>query len=343
MTNWINLKNYPQKWHPIFIKESIIKSIRKYFNDRNYHELESPILSSMLPQERYLDVLKTEITDKKGKSKVSYLIPSTERYNKIALVAGIGNHYVISKVFRGLEEIGPNHSAEFTMLEWYELNHNYFDLMNTFEELINIIRKDLNNKYNFDNSNNIKYGDNIIDLTPPFPKYSIKELLKKYSNINLNDIQNIKSFREIAKNKHYSNVDNFDWQTIFELIFANEIEPNLSSNKPCFVYDYPIQLCPLTKTNKRDKYVAEKVEIYLGGKEIGNGYSELTDASEQERRFIEEAKARKELKKPEIPFDYEMIEALKNGMPEVAGIGVGLDRLAMIFSDSNLISDVNLT
>ncbi len=342
MANWKELKNDPTKWDKIFIKESIIKTIRKYFEAKNYHELESPILAPSLPQERYLDVIPVNITDKKGNINIAYLIPSTERYNKIALSAGIGNHFVITKVFRGLEEFGPNHTAEFTMLEWYELGHNYFDLMATTEKLFKEIKQDINAKFHLGDSLEIIYDGKKISLEGEFPKISIRNALKDFSGINLEEIQDIEDFRKVAKENGYSEVEEYDWQTIFELIFANDIEPNLPEDKPCFVYDYPVQLCPLTKTNAKDPLVAEKVEIYLAGKEVGNGYTELTDGVEQEKRFKVEQQARKDLGKPEVAFDYEMVEAMKSGMPEVAGIGIGLDRLAMIFADAQNIREVNI-
>jgi elongation factor P--beta-lysine ligase len=338
MPKAFELKNDPSKWQGIFIKELILKSIRNFFNKRGYHELESPILAPTLPQERYLNVLSTKIADQEV-----YLIPSTERYNKLALCAGIGNHFVISKVFRGQEEISRNHAPEFSMLEWYELEHDYFHLMQTTQELLIQIKKYLDRKLRRAVNLQLKYQGQSIDLRAPFPRISVRDCLKRYAGIELADIQNLKDFQTLAAKKHYQNAQEYDWQTLFELIFANEIEPQMPINRPCFVYDYPVQLCPLTKVNPNDPLVAMKVELYLAGKEIANGYTEQTDWQEQEQRFIEEAAARKELGLKAISMEQEMIELMKLGMPDVAGIGMGIDRLAMIYADAANLSDVNLT
>src|SRR2546427_322812 len=126
MKTWQLLKNNPHLFQRYFIKEYLIQACREFFQKRNYHELESALMTSALPQERYLDVLEVEIDPKKDKV---YLIPTTETFNKKVLAAGLGEHFVITKVVRGLEDIGPNHSPEFTMLEWYHLDTDYFGLM----------------------------------------------------------------------------------------------------------------------------------------------------------------------------------------------------------------------
>ena len=341
MKTWQLLKNNPDLFGRYFIKEYIIKAARKYFVDKNYHELESPILASALPQERYLDVLSTNITLAGGAVKKAYLIPSTETYNKKVLAAGLGNHFVITKVFRGLEDIGPNHSPEFTMMEWYDLNSTYVDLMKDCEELIILMKENIDKNFKAKYSPIIHYGDYNIDLTPPWPRISVSEALIKYSNLKLEDIQTLDQIKSAAKLKGHTIDDKDDWETIFELIFMNDIETNLPNDKPIFIYDYPRILCPLTKVNESNPLVCEKVELYIAGKEIANGYTELRDWEEQEKRFKEEQAARILLKKDSILFDSDLVEALKSGIPPVAGMGMGIDRLAMIFANAQNISEIN--
>jgi len=157
MKTWQLLKSNPKLWPRYFIKEYLIQAIRVFFLNRNYHELESPILAPALPQERYLNVLTTTIEQKGKQPQTAYIIPTTERYNKLALAAGIGEHFVITKVCRGQEESGPNHSPEFTMLEWYHLNANYFDLMADCEDLFVYIQKQLDSKMKSANTLKITY------------------------------------------------------------------------------------------------------------------------------------------------------------------------------------------
>jgi len=341
MKTWELLRNNPSLFDRYFVKEYLIKASRNFFEKRGYHELESPILASALPQERYLDVLATNLTFTDGRQKKAYLIPSTETYNKKILAAGIGNHFVISKVFRGLEDIGPNHSPEFTMMEWYDLNSTYLNLMNDCEKLVNEMHDYLCLKQNTHKTESITYNGKNIDLTPSWYRITVSEVLKKYANIELKDIQTLDKIEKVATQKGYQIEKNDDWETIFELIFLNEVEPNLPQEKPLFLYDYPKILCPLTKTSQSNPLVCEKVELYIAGREIANGYTELRDWKEQERRFKEEQNARKTLNKDEIRFDNDLINALKAGIPPVAGMGLGIDRLAMIFADAKNISDIN--
>jgi elongation factor P--beta-lysine ligase len=345
MKTWQLLKKNPELFPRYFVKEYIIKATRKFFEERNYHELESPILSAALPQERYIDVIAANLDERK----IGYLIPTTERFNKIALAAGLGEHFVITKVCRGINEIGLNHSPEFTMLEWYHLDADYFDIMNDTEELVKYIKNYLDSKFiNTQPSPNWLVGERIfyngveIDISSPWERISVPEALEKYSKVTLEEIITLEQIKLVAQSKGYKIDENDDWQTIFELIFATEIESQFKIDKPTFVYDYPKILCPLTKENKNNPLVCEKVELYIAGKEIANGYTELLDGREQEKRFREEQKARKELGKPEVNFDNELVEALKSGMPEVAGIGMGLDRLAMIMANANNIAEINL-
>ncbi len=361
MRTWKQLKNNPTLFPRYFTKEYIIKACRKFFEDRNYHELESPIITTALPQERYLDVLETTIELSNKRKLKAYLTPTTETYNKKILSAGLGNHFVITKVLRGLEDIGVNHSPEFTMLEWYELGNTYINLMDSTEELLRFILKYIKalqhysikeiSNLSVDEINNLKEVKNIpltldylgktINIKDSFYRFSIPEILKKYLNIELSDINDTNNFINFAKNRGYK-VDNDDeWQTIFELIFGSEIEDKLPIDKPVFLYDFPKIMCPLTKENPANPLVCQKVELYMFNKEIANGYTELIDGDEQEKRFIEEQNARKRLKMKEIAFDYDLIDALKSGLPDVSGIGMGLDRLAMIYANAKNISEIN--
>jgi len=361
MQTWKLLKYNPHLFQRYFIKEYLIKACRRFFEDRNYHELESPLMTDSLPQERYLDVLDVKIERKRGsgtaptENKTAYITPTTETYNKRILAAGLGEHYVITKVARGTEDIGPNHLPEFTMLEWYHLDTDYNGLMDDCEELFkftyNYIKDALKkektlNRFMIDDSkfnNNLElnYQGQIINLNSPWDRVSVPEALEKFAGIKLEDIQSLEEIKEAAKKKGYNVEGINDWQTVFELIFMSEVEPKFSKDKLTFVYEYPKQVCVLVKPSTKNPLVCEKVELYFAGREVANGYTELIDWKLQQEKFMEEQAARKELGMKDVKIDTDLIEALKEGLPNVSGIGMGLDRVAMIFADAKSISDIN--
>lgn len=355
MKTWQKLKENPLLFQRYFIKEYIIKACRKFFEEKNYHELESPIITNALPQERYINVLTTNINLLGNVNQKAYLTPTTETFNKKILAAGLGEHFVITKVLRGLEEIGLNHSPEFTMLEWYHLNATYKELMTDCEDLFKFIfkfvkeslikEKELNrfpiDLENFEQENILNYLGNKINLNAPWHRISIPNAIKEFTGVELKDLQSLEEITSLAAKFGFKADKKDDWQSIFEWIWASEIEPKLPKDKPVFVYDFPKQICVLTKPSLTNTLVCERVEIYLAGKEIGNGYTELLDYNLQNQNFLQEQAARKVLGLEDIEFDSDLIEALKSGLPDVSGIGIGLDRVAMIFANAKYIGDIN--
>ncbi|MEP7103109.1 MAG: amino acid--tRNA ligase-related protein [Candidatus Dojkabacteria bacterium] len=345
MKTWQLLKQNPELFERYFVKEYIIKACRKFFENKNYHELESPLLTPYLPQERYMDPMRVDLELKGQKLKKEvYITPTTERYNKVLLSAGFGEHFVITKVARDLEDISPNHGPEFTMLEWYHLDANYKDMMDDTEDLIISILDYLKKHSKLDKFSNgykLTFQGQEIDFSKGWDRLSVSDALEKFAGLKLESIQTLEQIKEAAIKKGHTVEGVEDWQALFELIFITDIEPNLSKTKPTFIYNYPKILGPLTKPNVENPLVCEKVELYIAGKEIANGYTELTDGNLLEQNFKEEEGARKKLGKDSITFDNDLVDAVKSGMPEVGGVGMGLDRLAMIFTDAKNIAEVN--
>ncbi len=352
MKTWQNLQANPHLFQRYFVKEYLIQSVREFFLQKSYHELESPILAEALPQERYLNVFNVKL-----KEKAAYIIPTTETYNKKILAAGLGEHFVITKVARNMEETGPNHLPEFTMLEWYHLNANYKDLMTDTEDLFNFLLPQIADKllserelrrFPIDLSliealgaKKIVYKENIIDFSKGFLRFSIPELLTDHLKISLEEIQDTRQFIKKAQSLGVNVKQDESWQICYEMLFAQLIEPKLPQNTPFFIYDFPKQICVLTAPKKENPNVCERVEFFIAGQEIGNGYTELLDPMLQKKNFDLEQKARKNLGLEPINYDYDLVEALKSGLPPVAGIGMGLDRIAAILSNTKSIADVN--
>lgn len=285
----------------IKIREKVVDTIRSFFKNKNFHEVFTPILVPIPSIEPNLEVFKTELRTSKGVKRDGYLIMSPEFSIKKLLSEGIGSCFEITKSFRNEEEVSRLHNPEFTMLEWYRVGGNYFDVMNDFEDLFTqIIGKE---KLNYQG---IEY-----DIKKPWPRIRIPDVIKACPDEE------------------------------FYKIFYNEVEPKLQKlKKPYFLYDYPISQASLSRPCTDNPNYAERFEVFLAGLELGNCFSELTDAKMQKSRFEKDLEERKKLGKTIYPIDDELITALKKGLPAVAGIAVGVDRLIMLVADVPEISDI---
>jgi lysyl-tRNA synthetase class 2 len=282
------------------IREKVIDTIRTFFKNQGFHEVFTPILVSIPSCEPNLEVFSTELRTAAGEKSQKYLILSPEYSLKKLISAGLGNIFEITRCFRNEEEVSPIHNPEFTMIEWYRINAGYKDIMVDFENLFTeIIGK-----------NKFMYQGEEYDITRPWPRISVAEL-------GLADVPDEEFYKK----------------------FFNEVEPKLRhSHKPAFIYDYPISQAALARPKASDPRFAERFEVFLAGLELGNCFSELTDAAEQERRFTKELAERKAHGKTEYPLDKNLIEALKT-MPPTAGIAVGVDRLIMLAADVGSVAE----
>lgn len=284
----------------IIVRERVIDTIRSFFKDKGFHEVFTPILVPIPSIESNLEVFKTELRTLKGEKRDGYLIMSPEFSIKKLLSQGIGSCFEITRAFRNEEEVSQQHNPEFSILEWYRVGANYFDVMNDFENLFKkIIGKD-----------KLVYQGEEYDLSSPWPRIRIPDVIKECSDEE------------------------------FYKIFYNEVEPKLAKlKKPYFLYDYPISQASLSRPCKDNPNYAERFEVFLAGLELGNCFSELTDAKEQRKRFVIDKAERQKLGKTDYPIDEELIKALEKGLPEVSGIAVGVDRLIMLAGDFENIAE----
>lgn len=319
-----------------FIKEFVVQYIRQFFISKNFHEIETPTLLPKIPIEPNLYPLKTVWQERK----IDFYLPtSPESSLKKVIAKGVGNCFTISKVFRDLENIGPTHNLEFSMLEWYEMNKTHHDIAKTTQELILNCYHSVLKKQNKKLTSILNYQNQNIDLSSPWYEFTLSQLFREYANIDLSKNLDTNSILKTAKNKGY-NIDGINtWEPLYTQIFINEIESKLPLDKPVIIFDYPTQLSPLCKKCPDSPGFSQRFEFYIGGMEIGNAYTELTDSQELERNFIEETKNRKENNFPIHPYDKEFVDAVGK-MSECAGIGLGVDRLAMLFNNSQNIEDV---
>ena len=314
MRTWQRIKNNPKLINRYLVREKVIDTIRSFFKDRNFHEVFTPILVPIPSIEPNLEVFQTELRTSKGLKRQGFLIMSPEFSIKKLLAAGIGNCFEITKCFRNEEEVSSLHNPEFTMLEWYKIHADYTDVMKDFEHLFTKIITSVNPKADLSKWD---YQGESYDLSLPWPRISFEEAFTKYAGLKIEDV---------ADEDFYQ-------------IFFNKIEPALLKlKKPYFIYDYPISQASLSK-KAADGRFAERFEVFLAGIEMGNCFSELTDAKEQRKRFEADLTERKRQGKTVYPIDEDLIEALKEGLPPVSGIAVGVDRLIMLAADVPIIAE----
>lgn len=308
MKTWQKIKENPGLLQKYLIRERVIDVIRDFFKKQGFHEVFTPILVPVPSIEPNLEVFTTELRTSKGLKRKAYLIMSPEFSIKKFLASGIGNCFEITRCFRNEEEVSRLHNPEFTMLEWYRVGADYKKIMEDFENLfIKIIGKE-----------KLIYQGETYDLSLPWPRISFEEAFKRYANRVVEDVKD----------------------EDFYQIFFNEIEPKLrETRKPAIIYDYPISQAALAKISKKDPRFAERFEVFVAGIELGNCFSELTDYKEQKERFEKDRALRRIQGKTDYPIDEDLINALKEGIPEVSGIAVGVDRLVMLAADVPSVSD----
>ncbi len=330
MTTWQKIKKDPNLLKTYYVREKVIDTIRSFFKRQGFHEVFTPVLVPIPSIEPNLEVFKTELNTSKGLKRDGYLIMSPEFSIKKLLAAGVGSCFEITRCFRNEEEVSRLHNPEFTMLEWYRINADYTDVMKDFEDLFTEVV----------GGNELIYQDDKYDLTRPWPRLSIAEAFDKFAGIDTETILNEKKLLKKGEEKGYNVNKDTTWEQMFYQIFLNEIETKIrDSKKPCFIYDYPLSQASLSRPKADDPRFAERFEVFLAGVELGNCFSELTNAKTQKERFEEDLKARKDLGKSIYPIDEDLIDALASGLPPVSGIAVGVDRLIMLAADAPAVAD----
>ncbi len=333
MRTWKTLKQNPALWERYNIREKVIKATRAFFDANGFHEVETPILIARPPAESYVDVFETTLLDRSGTPRKAYLSTSPEVSLKKLIVAGLGNCYTLTKSFRNTEMQSRLHNPEFTILEWYRVGADYTAIMRDCEALVHSIYRRLCNDTPF------TYQGKKVDLSPPWQRMTIAESFRAYASLNFDEFLDMDKARDIAAARGYTVEDHSTWEQLYNQIFLNDVEPKLGRGKPVILYEFPAAMAALARKKKSDPRFAERFELYVEGIELGDAYSELTDAQEQDARFQEEMKTLTRLGKTLYEYDHDFIDALKVGLPPCAGMAVGVDRLIMLFSDVTDIAD----
>lgn len=286
----------------LWLRAKLIQAIRRFFVEHDFLEIETPHLIPAPAPEIHIDAIRAGHT---------FLHTSPELSMKRLLSAGYHKIFQVCKCFREGER-GERHLPEFTLLEWYRTGIDYMALMDDCEEMVLSVSRDLGC------GEKMKYYRRDIDLERPWNRISVKEAFDCYASI---------SMKKALK-----------WGC-FDEVMVGEIEPHLGIPKPTFLYDYPATFAGLAQLKEREPKLAERFEIYIGGLELANGFSELTDVSEQRARFERDRSGREQIGKTIYPLPERFLESLAH-MPGSAGIAFGVDRLAMLFANTPKIDDV---
>ncbi len=338
MNTWQMLHRNPDLWQRYFVREKVLRAIRSFFEERNFHEVETPILIAHPPAESYLDVFETTLLDRSRNRQPAYLSTSPEVPLKKLMVAGLGDCYALTKSFRNMETQGTLHNPEFTILEWYRKGVDYRAIMEDCEALLRFIYHRVNGAGQ-ESTQPITYKQHQVRLDLPWERLTMVEAFAKWANINFVDFLDMNHAIATARQKGYTVESDTTWEALYNQIFLNEIEPHLGGSRPTILYDFPGSMAALAKRKEADPRFAERFEFYIGGLELGDCYSELTDWKEQQERFENELREIRKAGKTVYEYDTDFIEALKVGLPPCSGIAIGVDRLVMLFSGAATIQE----
>jgi EF-P lysine aminoacylase GenX len=326
---WKKIKDSQNLKENLKTKAQVLAAIREFFQNEDFLEMDTPTMVISPDPSPFNEVFESQTVS----GERVFFTPSPEFFLKKLLVAGLKNIYQITKAYRDKQEEDPLHLREFTILEWYRSAGDYLDLMKDCESLTIFIQKKLAQKKLF-------YQGKEIKLTPPWPRISCREAFQKYAGINLDEFLDKKKAIKICQAKGYQVSEKNAWEELYHQVFLNEVEPALLKLPAVIFYDYPAPLAALSQIKKSDPRYAERFEFYLGGLEMGNGYSELTDFREQAKRLRADIQTRKAKKMKVFDYDHDFVNALEEGMPKTTGIAVGVDRLVMLFTDTTDIREV---
>ena len=313
-----------------FVKRSkIISSIRHYLDGEGFMEVETPMLVSNAggaaarPFETHFNALSEDLK----------LRISLELYLKRLIVGGLERVYEIGRVFRN-EGLDTRHNPEFTLMELYQAYTDYHGMMDLTENLYRHVAQEVTGGLQ------LPYGEHVIDLSKPFERITMVDAVKKYANVDFNEIKDLEQARAVAKEHHIEFEERHKKGDILNLFFEEYVEEHLI--QPTFVMDHPIEISPLTKKKPDNPEYVERFEFFINGWEMANAYSELNDPIDQRERFKAQEELLAQGDDEANTTDEDFMNALELGMPPTGGIGFGIDRMVMIMTNSAAIRDVLL-
>ncbi|HHR5901966.1 TPA: lysine--tRNA ligase [Providencia alcalifaciens] len=312
------------------IRSKILAEVRNFMVGHGFMEVETPMMqvipggASARPFVTHHNALDIDM----------YLRIAPELYLKRLVVGGFERVFEINRNFRN-EGLSPRHNPEFTMMELYMAYADYRDLIVLTEDLFRILtQKVLGNTV-------VKYGEQEFDFGKPFTKMTMKEAICKYRpETNVADLDDMDKAVAIAQSLGIKIEKSWGLGRIQCEIFEEVAESHLI--QPTFITEYPAEVSPLARRNDENPFITDRFEFFIGGREIGNGFSELNDAEDQAERFAEQVRQKDEGDDEAMFYDEDYVTALEHGLPPTAGLGIGIDRMVMLFTNSHTIRDVIL-
>jgi lysyl-tRNA synthetase class 2 len=349
------LRNPPEKWHGVtdvetrsrqryldlmaneatrqvfLVRSHLISAIRRFLDERGFVEVETPILQPIPGG----GAARPFATESWALDSTMYLRIALELYLKRCIVGGIERVYEIGKNFRN-EGVSFKHNPEFTMLELYQAYADYNDVMALTEEMVAHAARTVVG------SAAVKRGDATLDFTPPWRRRSLREAIREHSGVDYQDHPDAESLRAAAAARGLQPDRTWSRGKVMDELLTAFVEPKLQ--QPTFLVDYPTDFpgSTLAKGKPDNPAEVERFEAFAGGMEIANAFSELNDPRVQRERFDQQVRARQQGDEEAQPFDADFLLALEHGMPPTGGLGVGIDRLAMLLTDQHAIRDVIL-
>ena len=326
---YVDLIMNPEVKETFLLRTKIIKEIRRILDSKGYTEVDTPILNTIAGGA----AARPFITHHNTLDMDMYLRIANELYLKRLIVGGFDKVYEMGRMFRN-EGISIKHNPEFTNIELYSAYEDYNDMMNITEEIISTVAQ------NVLGTTKITYQGIPIDLTPGWKRITMIDSIKEVTGIDFNTINSDEEACEVIRKLGIDFEGKITRGEAINLVFEEKVEETLI--QPTFIYDYPIEICPLTKKKPSDPRLTERFEIFIGGREYGNAYSELNDPIDQYERFLDQVRQKNEGNEEANDMDEDFVQALEYGMPPTGGLGIGVDRLIMLLTDSASIRDVLL-
>ena len=326
---YLDLIMNPESKDTFIARSQIIRSMRRYLDDHGYLEVETPMMHSIPGGAS----ARPFVTHHNALDIPLYMRIAIELHLKRLIVGGLEKVYEIGRVFRN-EGVSTRHNPEFTMIELYEAYADYKDIMNLTENLIAHIAQEVLG------TTTVKYGDQQIELKPGWTRLHMVDAIKEYVGVDFWKEMSVEEARQLAKEHGVEIKDSMLYGHIVNEFFEQKIEEKLI--QPTFIYGHPVEISPLAKKNPEDPRFTDRFELFIVAREHANAFTELNDPIDQKGRFEEQLKEREQGNDEAHLMDEDFIEALEYGMPPTGGLGIGIDRLVMLLTNSPSIRDVLL-